>query len=388
MASGSTTIPVPIAQYKFDQTTRDQSTGTTTTPDSIRSGAAGDARVIGTPSFTSGQVGNAMCLGTTGDFAIAPLAGAGLQEFTVSSWVKMNNPTKFGTIVKNWGQSVGGSLHLGLDSTSTYWENFATTSTGSSAVTDSNPAQSGTWQFLVSTVSASAGSGGEMKLYVDGTEVASSSFSGSLVSFNGSPTPVSPPVMSFGQKLADNQISVSTPPIATQNWFDGCIDETTFWDVALSPAQISAIISSGGGVSTPGDNQQNSETSDSRSSASKEVPLVPGAFLTITGRPGDEVHLLDVIFGGVSLAPGATYAVTIRSAGATVSSVLASGRADSGGHLERELALPALTPGRHLVVFSTQGAGGKVLVLGNIVEVSPSGSLRSKTAESLQPDTR
>ena len=110
-------IPKPISLYAFDE-----STSATTIKDSFR--ASGQGTIYGSPTFSPGQVGNAMCLNGSNQYATAPLIGGGLQEFTISAWVKLDSRTQWATVVKNWASPDVGAFHLGLDDNRGYWSNY------------------------------------------------------------------------------------------------------------------------------------------------------------------------------------------------------------------------------------------------------------------------
>lgn len=236
-------IPAPISLYRFDE-----ATGATTVVDSVR-GGAGLGDLYGAPTFEPGKVGNAMCLDGSSQYATAPLVGDGLSEFTIAAWVKLDQTTTWGTIAKNWGEVSTGAFHFGLNNTTGRWSNFiGQVSTPSSPVSVSSPndALLNEWQYLVTTVSQSAG---KVALYENGTQVDEASFTDTIRNFST--------VMSFGVKLNDAQ-DAPAPPTAT-GWLDGCLDEIAFWDVALTPAQIATVIESETGVPEEGSAEPDTE---------------------------------------------------------------------------------------------------------------------------------
>lgn len=233
-ASAATTeIPPPISLYKFDETT-----GATTITDSVR-GPLGLGTLYGAPTFETGKVGNAMCLNGSSQYATAPLIGGGLAEFTISAWAKLDvSPQSWATIAKNWGDSPG-AFHLGLDGAGLKWSNYVGTVSPSGQPSVSSPTNAPTsqWQYVVTTASQSSG---KMVLYIDGAKVNETTFSGTISQYKN--------LMSFGVKLNDNQ---DAPATTNTGWFDGCLDEIAFWNVALSEEQLNAIVDGGGGVPDP-----------------------------------------------------------------------------------------------------------------------------------------
>lgn len=234
IASAAESLPTPISQYKFDETT-----GATTITDSIR-GASGLGTLYGSPTFEPGKVGNALCLDGSTQYATAPLIGNGLSEATLSAWVKLDQRTPWATIAKNWGETAG-SFHFGLDGAGQYWSNYIGTvnPTGAPDVNSSSAglATTGSWQYVVTTVSQTQG---KMFLYLNGTKVDEGTFSGTITGLGA--------LMSFGVKLNNAQTGASTD--GNPGWLDGCLDEVTFWNTALSEAQLDSIIEGGGGVTS------------------------------------------------------------------------------------------------------------------------------------------
>lgn len=238
----SVSIPVPISLYRFDE-----STGATSVADAVR-GAAGQGSVYGTPVFEPGKVGNAICFDGLSQYATAPLVGDGLSEFTIAAWVKLDQTTTWGTIAKNWGDVSTGAFHFGLNDTTGRWSNYigqVSTPGTPIAVASPNNASVGEWQYLVTTASQSAGSAA---LFEDGVLVDSTSFNDTIRNFSTT--------MSFGVKLNDAQ---DGPSPSASGWLDGCLDEIAFWDTALTPAQIEAIIESETGVPEEGSEEPDVE---------------------------------------------------------------------------------------------------------------------------------
>jgi hypothetical protein len=177
-----------------------------------------------------------MCLNGTNQYATSPIIAGGLQEFTISAWVKLDSRQQWSTVVKNWGAHQVGNFHLGLDASNGYWSNYIGQTASSSSLVSVTSQTLGAaplnqWQYLVTTVSESAGG---IKLYVDGELKDSDTFTGTIAQVGD--------LMSFGIKLADDEVGTDV------GWLDGCIDEVAFWDVALTSAQLTAIRNGGGGV--------------------------------------------------------------------------------------------------------------------------------------------
>jgi hypothetical protein len=215
-----------ISLYEFNNSTSD----------SVR-GGAGAATVVGTTSYTAGISGQAFRFnGST--YLAAPLAGAGLSSYTISSWVKFNTQTNWASILKNWGSSSAGAFHFGLSDNEFKISNFLGTSTGTPSVV-SGTLTTNTWYSAAVTF----GPSGLQKLYIDGTLVDSAVATGTINnSFN---------TMSMGAKLNNAQTGVGSPA----GYLDGWLDDVAFYDQELTSSQISALYSAGlagNGVSTLG----------------------------------------------------------------------------------------------------------------------------------------
>jgi hypothetical protein len=215
-----------ISLYEFNNSTSD----------SVR-GGAGAATVVGTTSYTAGISGQAFRFNGS-SYLSAPLAGAGLSAYTISSWVKFNTQTNWASILKNWGSSSAGAFHFGLSDNEFKISNFLGTSTGSPSVVSGN-LTTNTWYSAAVTF----GPSGFQKLYIDGTLVDSAASSGTINNnFN---------TMSMGAKLNDAQTGVGVPA----GYLDGWLDDVAFYDEELTSIQISALYSAGlagSGVSTLG----------------------------------------------------------------------------------------------------------------------------------------
>lgn len=205
-----------ISLYQFDNTTTD----------TVR-GAAATASVSGTTSYVAGVVGQAFNFnGST--FLNAPQAGAGLTAFSISSWVLFETRTDWATIVKNWGSTVPGAFHFGLNEGTLKISNFLGTSTGNPAVL-SDTLTTNAWYHAAITF----GPSGTQKLYINGSQVDSTAASGTINN--------NFPRMSMGAKLNDTQNGVGSPA----GWLDGYMDELTFFNTELSSTQVSGIYNAG-----------------------------------------------------------------------------------------------------------------------------------------------
>lgn len=221
-------IPTPGSYYTFDETT-----GSGTISDSIRGAyGLGTIRTTGgattTGTFTTGRIGNAMVF--NGSTYVEMNAAFGGSQYTVSSWVYLDSVTVWGTILKNWGETTTGALHLGLDNVGPSWSNSISTTATAVPVVAPSAATSGQWVNVATTYDGNAG---ELKLYINGSSVATTAATGSVNVL---------PLMSMGVKLND----AGTAPAATNTgWLTGKLDDIAIWNTTLTPAQMSTIYTNG-----------------------------------------------------------------------------------------------------------------------------------------------
>ncbi len=127
----------------------------------------------------------------------------------------------------------------------------------------------------------------------------------------------------------------------------------------------------------------------SASTRASENTSNPGIFLTVTARNGDRIATTRIVFGAYSVGKNSPYLVTLQQTNSNLGQrILAQGSMNPGGHLEREIALPALAPGSHKLVFTSRGARGALLTLTNVITVDSQGKVTSVTPEALQPFAR
>ena len=128
-------------------------------------------------------------------------------------------------------------------------------------------------------------------------------------------------------------------------------------------------------------------TTDSAERSESVVVGDPGIFLTVTGRVGYLFESSEVVYGAYAVAPNSAYQLSVQSITnpTMVNRVLASGRVNSGGHLEATTALPRLAAGNYKITFIGTAANGVPLKLTNHVNVDATGKYTSISAERLQP---
>lgn len=162
----------------------------------------------------------------------------------------------------------------------------------------------------------------------------------------------------------------------------------TFTAVALNagfPSSASSASNSVTPTAAPAGSSSSNGSSDTNRSSNSQA----GIFLTVHGEAGSILSKTNVRYGSYAIQSNSPYLLSLRE-GSTMASqrVLASGRANSGGHLDRTTALPALPVGTYTVVLSAYDASGNPLILGNILTVNAAGKITSVTPESRQPSVR
>ena len=115
----------------------------------------------------------------------------------------------------------------------------------------------------------------------------------------------------------------------------------------------------------------------------------PGIFLTLSEPQRGGSAQLEVTYGSYAVAPHSPYVLSVSTGPAAENSrVVASGRANPGGHLESRVIFRPGSSGVHTLVLTAQGRSGELLVLGNRIEVNSSGEVVSVSSEDQQPRIR
>ena len=213
-----------VAAYTFDETS-----GTTAT-DSVR-GVTGNATLLNGASFATGQIGNALTLDGTNDYAWAndPVV-TGATQLTISAWVYSNSsPNQWASIVKNWG---GGAFHFGLNSTTGMLGNYLNSGVGGTIQAPSALTLN-VWHQVAFTYDGTL-----HKLYIDGALVQTVS-SGVPTSLSSAGT-----TMGIGVKLANGD-STAAASDGSQGYWKGQIDDLAFYDNALTESDITTLYNNG-----------------------------------------------------------------------------------------------------------------------------------------------
>jgi hypothetical protein len=158
-------IPEVIAHYQMNQTS-----GATATDSS---GNNRHAALSGGTAWVAGKSGNALGLDGTTAYASLP-AGvmSGVTDFTVATWVKVNNNVEWARIF-DFGTGTSNYMFLTADAGGTPGLRFAISTSGNGSeqqIGVNTPLATGVWKHVAVTKTGSTGI-----LYVDGVEVARNS---------------------------------------------------------------------------------------------------------------------------------------------------------------------------------------------------------------------
>ncbi len=162
----------------------------------------------------------------TNDYVVVPAAASWYSggQMTLECWVNLNANASWGTFVKNWSSSLG-AFHFGLDDVTLKPSIYIKQSNGTVAsVVSPNTIPTGTWTHVAFSCDGSL-----LRLFVNGAQVGSASYNGTLSSsFLYTLLGVKPNNAGTGPSTAD------------PGFLNGKMDDVRFWNSARTPAQISA----------------------------------------------------------------------------------------------------------------------------------------------------
>lgn len=211
-----------VAYYKFDETSGN------TAVDAIRS-AAGNGTLANFPGtqWGPGRIGGAVACDGTNDWITTPSSiASGATAMSFSGWVWANARPAWGSIVKNWGGTISGQFHFGLNAADGRLSNYLTNGTN---VIDPTVFPTGSWQQIAFTYD-----GATHRVYRNGAQVGFLTTATTLVR--------SSPTVAFGVK-SDNGGTV--PETAAPGFWNGKYDDFGFWNRALTAAEVLQIYNAG-----------------------------------------------------------------------------------------------------------------------------------------------
>jgi hypothetical protein len=211
-----------VARYPFDETTG------TLAADSIR-GVAGNGTLknfSGAP-WVAGQIGGSLQCDGANDWISTPNAIAdGATAMSFSGWVRATARPTWASIAKNWGGSLAGQYHFGLNPSGRL-SNYLTDGT---SVADPELFPLNSWQHVAFTYD-----GATHRLYRNGAQVAALTTTTTLVR-NSATT-------AFGAKPNN---SGTAPDSGAPGYWNGGFDDFGFWNRALTAAEVLEVYQGGG----------------------------------------------------------------------------------------------------------------------------------------------
>lgn len=209
----------PVAYYQFEGNANDSS------------GNNFNGTLNGGPTFTTGQIGQALSLSGSSQYDSLPIGSliGSLNDFSIATWVRWNTASNWQRIF-DFGTDTNSYMFLTPSNGSTI--RFAiTTSGGGSEVQVNGTAAlpTGSWQHVTVTKS-----GNTLTLYVNGSQVG-----------QNTSAPINPSALG---NPANNWIGRSE--YSGDPYFNGAIDDFRIYNRALSAAEVSGLVS-GGPTLTP-----------------------------------------------------------------------------------------------------------------------------------------
>ena len=213
MISGVPASPILLGQWKFDEASG------TTAADS-ENGKTGT--LVNGPVWTPGRLGNAVSLDGVNDYvSLPPGVVAGLTDFTISAWVKLNG-TSSNTRIFDFGSDTSKYMELCPKNGITGFMRLEALKGGVMELIDTTYTfPTGTWTHVALTLSGSTGT-----LYVNGTAVGSNA----VMSINPS---------SLGLDTTKNYIGKSQ--WGSLSYLNGSVDDFRIYNYAFSAADIAAL---------------------------------------------------------------------------------------------------------------------------------------------------
>ncbi len=214
-ASATPAGPASRAHLRFDENTG------TTAVDSLANGWHGT--LVNGPTWAAGRINGAVDLDGADDHVTLP-AGivAGLGDFTISAWVKLNSVSNWARIF-DFGSGADRYMFLTPKNSATNVVRFAISSGGigvEQKLDGSAALPSGTWTHVAVTLSGTAGT-----LYVNGTAV------GTNAAMTTAP-------FSLGN-TPQNYLGKSQ--FASDPYLNGLVDEVRIHGRALSAAEVASL---------------------------------------------------------------------------------------------------------------------------------------------------
>jgi alpha-mannosidase len=221
-APTATPSPTPVPNpdkgwWKFDETS-----GTSATDSS----GNGNTGTVSGAVWVSGHLNNALNFNGTSNYVLVGNYPKPSTTATYTAWVYANSVTTWASIIKNWGNSSTGQIHLGINNTTGKLGVYVTQSNGTTVNCSEGTAfPTSSWQHV-----AVVADGSNIRLYRNGTQVASVGYNGTLkTGFTA---------LGIGVKLND---AGTGPDSASPGYWNGKIDDVRVYSRALSAQEISTL---------------------------------------------------------------------------------------------------------------------------------------------------
>ena len=186
--------------------------------------------------WVAGQIGGALEFDGIDDYVIAPEYSLATDSLSVSAWVRANDLPVWGSILKNWGDSIVGQFHFGLGPGSAGTLNvFITQGDGSAfnAGTDPDQLPLEEWQHVAFIADAANQT---VTLYRNGENVDERPYDGTFTQ--------TPNSSALGIGVKTNNLG-EIADAGNPGYWNGRLDDMGLWTRALSPTEIADIYQKG-----------------------------------------------------------------------------------------------------------------------------------------------
>jgi hypothetical protein len=189
----------------------------------------------GCTTGVTGKLGNAWSFDGSNDKVTLTPTFSGKSAFTYSAWINPSSSSNHWAFPFYEGSGENPKVGIGLDyynSNGLAYFYVSTASHSAISISVSNIPK-GSWTHVTGVYDGSASSSDRLKFYINGSLVSST--------LSGTP-PTTIPTLGGDLYLGWYQANY---------WFNGLMDQTLFYDKALSASEISTIYNSGSGTTTP-----------------------------------------------------------------------------------------------------------------------------------------
>ena len=189
----------------------------------------------GCTTGVTGKLGNAWSFDGSNDKVTLTPTFSGKSAFTYSAWINPSSSSNHWGFPFYEGSGENPKVGIGID----YYNSnglayfYVSTASHSAISISASNIPKGSWTHVTGVYDGSASSSDRLKFYINGSLVSST--------LSGTP-PTTIPTLGGDLYLGWYQANY---------WFNGLMDQTLFYDKALSASEISTIYNSGSGTTTP-----------------------------------------------------------------------------------------------------------------------------------------